>query len=890
MAEPDTAPTVTAPTDPAGCREVDLVALTEGRLADAEVERVMAHVDGCASCTDVMSHLASYRRPTRCGRYELMHSIGQGGMGTVWAAWDPQLRRRVAVKLVRPEVAEGAMRERMLREARALARVSHPNVIAVFDAGDHDDDVYIATELVEGDTLTVWQRERGGIEVAQAWLQVARGLAAAHAEGVVHRDVKPDNCLVGRDGRVRVGDFGLAREPTRAASNGDPHASPDDPQITQHGQVAGTPAYMAPEQRRGAVDPRSDQFALGVSLAEALTGKRPAADDAPALVDLPVIEPIVARALRGDPGERYESMDELVRALAAALAPAQPRRRGRWIAAGAAAVVVAGGAMVAALAGRGGSGPTCAPDPGEDPWTASDRARVAAVTPPNVPQRIDQWTERWRAAARAECTAAATSPLHARRARCLRDQLADVRGMVVAWAERASASRAVEALQKEIDELPEVAHCTRDAWLPAEPDARQELQLAVVRARMLGLRTLSPRARLVALKGMFPAVRTIDHAPFTVAFARTVAQLQDDEDLTRAAETLRAAASDAERLGDRARHATALVGLVLEVSRDEGLRIAQQARAELAALGGDQGLEATLDFSVGELEIDRGHVDEAIGAYERARVGYRAALGPGSAREARVLIALFAAYSANDRSNPLAREAHLQAAAIAKPLGLQMPDWSNDPQSQVAATRHILAMIREQEPNNHEGMVTGEYTFATANLIAGDNRAALEHYGLAISIAAAHQIESPQVATALARIATIHLGKGDPSTALDHARRGVDLARKLGHDDSLGHTLEAYGSALLDLGRLADAAPPFDESLRIAMAQRAAPSIVGRRRFKLAQAVWPTDPARALGFAQVAQTDLQAAIDGGAEDTQAMRDRYAATLEKIGEWIAGHPR
>jgi serine/threonine protein kinase len=209
---------VTAPAG--GCLDVDeLVAMSEGSLASDRVDVVISHIDGCADCAEVVAGLGGFERSAReVGRYRLEKVLGAGGMGIVHAAWDPELRRRVAVKLVHPHSADGAARARMLREARALARINHPNVVAVHDVGEHGDGVYVATELVDGETLATWCARRPPAEIVGAWVQVARGLAAAHAEGVIHRDVKPSNALVSRDGRVRIGDFGLARRASAADS------------------------------------------------------------------------------------------------------------------------------------------------------------------------------------------------------------------------------------------------------------------------------------------------------------------------------------------------------------------------------------------------------------------------------------------------------------------------------------------------------------------------------------------------------------------------------------------------------------------------------------------------------------------------------------------------
>jgi serine/threonine protein kinase len=224
-------------------------------------------------------------RGTQVGRYVLLDAVGSGGMGVVYAAYDPELDRKVAIKLLRFDRlgSEAGERDRLRlqREAQAIARLSHPNVVHVYDVGTFGDQVFVAMEFVAGRTLRQWAEEepRPWREVVDRFALAGRGLAAAHAAGLIHRDFKPDNVLLGDDGRVRVVDFGLARpagqqpapEGERTPSGGT-LAHP----LTEWGVVVGTPAYMAPEQLRGeASDERSDQLSFCVSLYETLYGERP---------------------------------------------------------------------------------------------------------------------------------------------------------------------------------------------------------------------------------------------------------------------------------------------------------------------------------------------------------------------------------------------------------------------------------------------------------------------------------------------------------------------------------------------------------------------------------------------------------------------------------------
>jgi len=282
----------------------------------------------------------------RYGRYVVLSRLGAGGMGEVFAAWDPELDRRVALKRLKFDAEREGHRARLLREAQAMARLRHPNVVAVHDVGSREGEVFIAMEFVDGRTLRQWTAQaRTWQEVVDAYAQAARGLAAAHAEGLVHRDFKPDNAMVDAGGRVQVLDFGLVAAVGELSAERRPSPDEEDPlasPLTATGTLMGTPAYMAPEAfEGGTVDARSDQFALCVALFEALHGHRPFAGSSFAALHQRVsegkVEPeservipawlkaVVRRGLSSAPVERYASMDDLVAALERD--PGRARRR-----------------------------------------------------------------------------------------------------------------------------------------------------------------------------------------------------------------------------------------------------------------------------------------------------------------------------------------------------------------------------------------------------------------------------------------------------------------------------------------------------------------------------------------------------------------------------------
>ena len=305
------------------------------------------------------------------GRYVVLSKVGAGGMGIVYAAYDPELDRRVALKLLHGEVAEARERrqKRLLREARAMAKLAHPNVVAIHDVGAHEEQVYIAMEFVEGETLTAWSRARPRPwqEVLEVFVAAGRGLAAAHDSGLVHRDFKPDNVMIGTGvASVRVMDFGLARttdSTTDTATSGPQDVGRLD--MTRAGSLAGTPAYMAPETLRyEPVGPAADQFSFCVALWETLYGEHPFAGETAAVllsnVSAGRVRPpppgrsvprwLRRACLRGlalDPSQRFDGMHALVRALEGG-----PVRAWRLRGLAAVAVLAAVGAGAAAIAGQ----------------------------------------------------------------------------------------------------------------------------------------------------------------------------------------------------------------------------------------------------------------------------------------------------------------------------------------------------------------------------------------------------------------------------------------------------------------------------------------------------------------------------------------------------------
>lgn len=507
----------------------------------------------------------------KVGPYLILSVLGRGGMGIVYAAYHPELDRRVALKLLRDADQGPEQQQWLLREAQAMARLSHPNVVTVHDAGLFEGRFYIAMELVAGETLSAWLRRepRGWREVLEALLSAGRGLSAAHDAGLVHRDFKPDNVLVDATGRAKVSDFGIARavgaldESTEGStSRGGPLLSRE---LTLPELVTGTPGYMAPEQLYGEPPrPSSDQFSFCVTTFEALCGRRPF-DSTRAYVELGApplsftnkyvprrIAEAVLRGLAVEPSARFPDM----RALLAALSDDPGRRRRRLaLAATGLGLLGAVGALVGAEQSRTCDGFEAAI---ERPWGAAARAAAkgaflslgtswAPATWRSTDEAMSRYATGWVSARRQTCEAA-------RRGEHTEEQL----------------GARVACLERRLDELAVLAA----VFQKADQDVVQNAPRAVGR-----LIPLSDCYGASALPETSPAVREqvrrVEHA---LAEARA-------------------------QVG--AGRYTVAVDLLSAL-------MAEVARLERPAL------EAELAFSLGEAESGRFHGKEAQAAFERA--------------------------------------------------------------------------------------------------------------------------------------------------------------------------------------------------------------------------------------------------------------------------------
>lgn len=640
----------------AGCPSDDTVAAyVDGLLPHAEITELERHIDDCRECRLHLSSLARQRQvprsfvseavtqsepgsPTaltggvRIGRLVVLGPIGQGGMGQVVEAYDPELERHVAVKVLDLPHWQNA-RERLQREAIAMARLAHPNVVMVFDVGSWGDQLYVAMELVSGSTLDAWVRDAkpSWREIVDACIAAGRGLAAAHAAGIIHRDFKPANVLRGRDGRVRVTDFGLAALVGEAGSE----------------PVGGTPGYIAPEQLAGApIDAACDQFSFCVTAWEMLAGARPFATTtadvaskgpAPAPSIPPAVRRVLLRGLAVTPADRYPSMD----ALLAALAATTHRKRG-LIALGA-GTVVALALGAAAWARTGDDACSGATRRLAGVWDGTRRATVRAAFRESptferfaavLDDRANRWVATHTDACRATRDRKEQSPqLMDARMRCLDEQLGAMRALVDVAQAGASPDRALDAAHR----LPEPSACTAAAIAARGKPVTFAEPLATVASELD--RTLDQaQARLAfvdlpaADKLLVRAEQLIGAIPDPVREARTAFYrgryllAKHDPERARAAFTraalVGARAQDRRLVGAAAAN---LVQLLANNTNRDAEAVAWEATLEvqLAAGGGDE-LLADLEesrcvkaFNRRDYRAARDHAARAVELYEQ---------------------------------------------------------------------------------------------------------------------------------------------------------------------------------------------------------------------------------------------------------------------------------
>jgi eukaryotic-like serine/threonine-protein kinase len=881
----DTAPAVTA----TGCLDdTSAAALLEVSLPEAERDRIEQHLDDCAACRTLVSHLVRARpaRPSAdrspslaeplLGRYHITGLCGVGSMGVVFASHDAQLHREVALKLVRSSGSP----ERLIREARALAQLDHPNVVAVHDAGADGERVFVAMDLIRGVTLTRWlEVERPVRVVLEHLVQAARGLAAAHAAGLIHRDVKPDNILVGEDGRVRITDFGLAR----AAAGEEPASA----------TLIGTPAYMAPEQLRGEpATAASDQFAFCVTLHEALHGARPFAGTtirelAASIASGPVaarrrvprvVTRAIARGVRGAPGERHGAMAEVVAQLERALRPV----RGRGIVAAAVVAVAAvAGTLVVASA------------------TALLARGAAVLQWPALERALDRRAGDWAAMQGEVCAATQAAPILEQRQDCLDDRARELAIWLGAFdgTTPPDARRVLEAAEA----LPAIDQCR----LPARRDGRAVP--ATVATSMLDAELAALAAGLVTVR---PAA-AVPVAARAVASARTLGDryrearalllhgelLLDAGDAAGAEPILFAAFTTANEVG--ADYVAAQAG-IQEVFL-QGWRLGKQGEARrwidltraITVRLDSAELGATLDASEGSLAVSWGQYDDGIAKLGRALATHERLRGPHSYAVLRDRLNLVQGHLERGEFPRAEREAREVLALALVVVGewhnataqaVQLAGDAVTRQGRLAEARALLERgiaIREVVlPADHPSIAESHAALANVLVYLGEPARALVLIDKAITITERRQAPNHlQVAMWLFMRGNAQLELGKPDDALASYRRAERIARDLPNPEIRAIPLLGIGQLELAAGRLREARAALEQAVALFEAPpRSNPPGLQSARFELGKTLWELGE-RARGRAMV--EGVRAPLKELGADEQ--------DLAELDGWLRTHP-
>ena len=677
-------------------------------------ETELGRTRGSEAAMTLRSEPSRLARGDSLGRYVVLGPVGAGGMGVVYAAYDPELDRKVAIKLLHPTIAGGAESQgsqRLVREAQSLAKLQHPEVLGVHDVGVHDGRVFVAMEYVEGETVRRWL-DAGPPpwrDVLKVFVAAGRGLLAAHEKGLVHRDFKPDNVMLDLDARtrevtrVRVMDFGLAREAgaasEMAATDLDRRRAGND-ELTRTGAIVGTPAYIAPEQYDGQpAHAKSDQFAFCVALYEGLYGERPFTGQSqaelaaavttgtirtPSRSSVPAwLRAVVVCGLASDPAARWPSMAELLAALQRDPTSRVRRRRALLVLAGIAAI-----AVLAAVLWERRRIAACERDSHAiaEVWNDDVRAQVEAAllatgasyaeqTAALVRQRVDAQVEEWTVQRFETCTdpARLDTKLVQVQNDCFartRDELGDRVDLLV-HADKAILNRAVGLMGADGRRKP----CTDPAVLErmaahAVPPASRE-RIATLSRSLAHAANLYAAGRYEAAEQLSAEIVPQAEAlgdPTLAAAARArrgrvlgeMSRFPDAERELEHAFFAALAARDDDTAADAAVQLTAITGANLG-RRDDGLRWGRQAEVLLALEGEREGdLAAALEHSLGLVAFTASDFPTAIAHLQRGLELRMRNHGEHSLAVARALKALGAAYARNE--NPDAAIEHLERA------------------------------------------------------------------------------------------------------------------------------------------------------------------------------------------------------------------------------------
>ena len=822
------------------------------------------------------------------GRFVVLDLVGRGGMGEVYAAYDPQLDRKVALKLLRHRGAQSrgvsvtAARARLLREAKAIARLSHPNVVVVHDAGELDGQAFVAMEFVDGQTLADWEAAapRSWREIRDRYLAAGEGLAAAHQAGLVHRDFKPHNVMVGRDGSIRVMDFGLAGDADDGAAGTTQENDGPPPVIrplaplatstaafTDSGGLLGTPLYMAPEQFQGRpTDPATDQFSFCVALYHALYGEWPFATDSLAMLIEAVVngrvrEPtdkarapsflrkLVMRGLRGAPEERFPSMVSLLRALRQD--PVRRRHRNGIAGGLVLGAVLAGFGLYRAatraqhLCEGGGSRLAAAWElgPGGVRRDAVQRAFLATGRPfasdtwRRVSLLLDEWGRHWVQTYTDACEAThvrgdQSAEVLDLRMGCLDDARGALRALTDVYA-RADGAVLIEAVNA-ARALPPLGRCADvtalRAAVPSPADAQVRRRVDEVRGRLAEIKALMDTGQLPEGLRRLPAL---------VADARATGYRPVVAELLELGGRLHAMSGDTPGARNDAEEA---LWIAIAVRRDD---LAVACAGLLVAVSG----------------YDQARFEEAERWYHLAD-SLLARAGPGQT--------LAEAWLRHDRGLVLLRQGEHQRALV--------------------EMRAALALKQQVLPAEHPDIAISWEAIANELNELGQTAEAERAINAALAIyERAYGHDNPLLARCLgnrgeilAKLGLLHEAEADQRAAVERWSGYVGRNHQW-----VAYPLTALGDTLIAEHRPREAVTVLERALSIREEAEPASEMVAETRLDLARALWEAglDPGRARALA--AQARAAYGNTPGFAERARRADELVATIDRAALARAG---
>ena len=791
----------------------------------------------------------------RIARFTVLERIGRGGMGTVYAAYDEQLDRKIAVKVLpEHELPDEEDRARFQREAQALARLSHPNVVTVHEVGDADGRLFLAMEFIHGQDLARWLcAEPNWRVVLDAFVQAGKGLAAVHEAGLIHRDLKPHNIMRRDDGVVKILDFGLARAASEAfepsldegtistmssssgSGSGSGSSSSLSGSLTRPGTVLGTPAYMSPEQFYGeAIDARSDQFSFCVALYEGIYGERPFVGDTikdlcvsirdgrirPEPRDRPAparLRAVLRRGLAADPGARWPSMDALLEQLQRLLAP----RRGRWLPLSA-SLALGLGLVGVAIAYRADVEQRCtgARDQLGGVWDDARRQTVEAAilgtevsyapsTWTRVQTQLDAYADAWMSKHTDVCEATVvrqeqSEEAMALRMRCLGQRRSSLRAAadVLADADAEVVANAVKLAAG----LPSLSRCDDVDWLeqqdqlmppPEDPDVVAEVEQ--LRERLAQIAVMHEAGRYAeALEQAEPVVQRAEARGYPPLRAEAYYWRGELRNRTGAYTKAEQDLLLAHSLAVEHHHDVVMLDAAQSLTYVVGYNLARHEAGQqwgLTAalpLARRSGDPAELATSLSNL----GATSFSRGEYEDAKEYQQQAL---------VI-----------RQQVLGNE-HPKVADVLNNLGNTYLTQGK-PEDASGYYQRALAIQQETLGGDHPDVARTLYNLGSMYLIQGEYEDAKEYLGRALTIwTEALGADHPHVARALSILANVLSRQGEYADAEEHHRRALEIRRRaLGDDHPLvAGSLVSLGNMYANQRKYLESVPMYRRALEI---------------------------------------------------------------------------